>query len=113
MTNSNSSVTIAPPDIGTETDESFEDLMRERIIHILTVYPIISYSMLQVGVGTSMPSSMWRPILKNLIQEGRVIEDHLYANSPRGRAQTYTQLRLRGTVVTFAAVVPFNNNPIE
>lgn len=69
-------------------------LTREKIIHVLTVWPRLSPSMLQIGLGTGLSSRLWRPILETLITEGIVIREEVTARSPIGRDQSYTILSL-------------------
>lgn len=74
-----------------------EKTIRERIVHILTVYPKISVSMLQIGVGTSLAPRLWKPVLEQLITEGIVVREQLNYTSPTGREQLYTSLKLSTT----------------
>lgn len=46
--------------------------VRERIIELLTVYPRISPTMMQGGLGPQIRASVWRRALQDLIDEGRV-----------------------------------------
>lgn len=71
-----------------------EKTIREKIIHVLTVYPKISVSMLQVGVGTSLMPALWKPILSDLIKEGIIKEERVQHTTPTNRQQTYTVLSL-------------------
>ena len=67
---------------------------RERILHALEIFPFISGSMLNQAIGTSTPTKLWKPLLEQLIAEGKVKETHIHAKSPTGRAQTYTVIHL-------------------
>jgi len=69
-------------------------VIRERIIHTLRVFPKLSPSMLNVGIGTSVPGSLWRPELERLKAEGIVIEDTVVMETPARRTQSYTVLSL-------------------
>lgn len=71
-----------------------ESVARERILHVLSVYPAISHSMLQIGVGTSYPPSVWKPVLDALIAEGIVKQIPIQAITPSQRAQAYNVLCL-------------------
>lgn len=64
--------------------------LRAKILHTLSVYPFLSSSMVHVGIGTSTPTSLWKPILEALIQEGRICELQIQRKSPLSRAQSYT-----------------------
>lgn len=88
-------VEISPPNVQVENGEhSAEETIRQKIIHILKIYPIISHSMLQIGLGSSLPPSIWRPVLSAMIEDDEIVEDHLFLTTPTGRQQTYTQLKL-------------------
>lgn len=68
--------------------------IRKRILHVLSIYPKLSHSMLQVGIGTALSPKMWRPILDDLIEEGAIQEDTIVAVGPTERTQSYTILEL-------------------
>lgn len=63
--------------------------VRERILHTLSIYPFISSSMLHIGIGTSNPVTLWRPILAELVAEGVVVVTQVSATTPQQRAQSY------------------------
>jgi hypothetical protein len=69
--------------------------VKERILHILSVYPQISQSMLQISLG--MPVASWKPVLEHLIKGGEVLRDTVVINAPSGRMQTHTIIRLTET----------------
>ena len=70
-----------------------EDMIRQRILHTLWIYPKLSPSMLQVGIGTSFPPALWHPVLESLIMDGTVIRAQVQATNPISkREQTYTIL---------------------
>jgi hypothetical protein len=68
--------------------------LRSKIIHVLSVYPQLSPSMLQVGLGTSLPPNIWKPHLDELIEEGVILRTQRVVESPIGRAQNYVILEL-------------------
>lgn len=74
-----------------------EQWIVDRITHTLTIYPRLSNSMLQVGVGTSLPPSVWKPILQRMIDTGSVQRKQITAQTPDGRSQVYTILSLTVT----------------
>jgi len=65
-----------------------------KINHILTIFPRLSHAMIQVGLGTSLPVRLWRPILDEMIAEGTVIVEDVAAETPAGRKQQYTVFQL-------------------
>ena len=85
--------TQSPP----EVHEIEADQIGEKILHLLGIFPKISPSMMQIGIGSSLPASIWRASLSRLIEEGKVVEDILVSTSPTGRTQTYTIIRLSST----------------
>lgn len=75
-----------------------DQIIREKILQTLSIYPRISPTMLQVGIGTSITPRMWHPILDKLIEEGLVKRDARQApNNISGRDQTYTIISLAST----------------
>lgn len=83
-----------PPDVD-EVEVSEEDVER-RILHILTVYPVISPTMLQSGLGPYMKPRVWRPVLQALIANGQVVEGQDSRQTPIGRYNSYAKLYLPG-----------------
>lgn len=49
-----------------------EEMIRQRIVHTLRIYPQLSHSMLQVGIGTGLSPTLWHPVLEKMIEEGIV-----------------------------------------
>lgn len=82
-----------------EGEEDFVPLtaeghIRERLIHVLHIYPGISPSMLQVGIGTAISPKMWHPVMDQLKAEGLVKETEVMAQAPNGRDLTHKKLSL-------------------
>jgi len=77
-------------------------VLRSRILHLLTIYPVISPTMLQCGLGPSVKPQLWRPILQRLIDTGEVIQENQDATTVIGRYNSYTKLSLPGTKVKLA-----------
>lgn len=77
-----------------------ENVVRERIRHVLAIYPRISRSMLQVGIGTSMPPAIWGPVLERMIAEGEITAENASHSTPAGRHQSYAILQLASLRVT-------------
>lgn len=71
-----------------------------RILHLLKIYPLISPTMLQSGLGPSTKPENWRPVLVDLVQRGVVIEEQQSMQTPSERYNTYTKLSLPGTTVS-------------
>lgn len=71
-----------------------ESLLRDKIKHVLKIYPKLSPSMLQVGIGTAMPPAFWQPVLEIMIAEGEIVREIVSARTPADRQQSYTVLSL-------------------
>lgn len=65
-------------------------LTAEKIKFILTYFPKLSHSMLQVGIGMNVPSKLWRPILEEMIIEKEVKVENVSVITPTGRSQSFT-----------------------
>lgn len=74
-----------------------DKLIHDKILHTLSIYPILSATMLQVGIGTSISPTMWRPILEQLVRDGKITRTVYQDETPGGRSQTYTRFQLAAT----------------
>ena len=84
-----------------KTEEDLDpETIKDKILHILKIYPIISPTMLQGGLGPYMKPAQWRPVLQDLIASGKVKETQRSMRTHQERYNTYTMLHLPGTVVT-------------
>ena len=61
--------------------------IRDRILFVMKIYPVISPSMLQVGIGTTFSPKLWRPVFDALVREGRIKVTSTSTLTPTGRAQ--------------------------
>lgn len=79
-----------------ETDfvPAAEKIIRDKIIQTLTIWPRLSMSMLQVGIGTALTPKLWHPVMDRLLADGVVIKEEIRAKSTLGRDQTYVVVRL-------------------
>ena len=68
--------------------------IKEKIVHILLIYPVISPSMLQAGLGPQVVAGLWRPLLEELITHEVIKRESVTMKSPAGRNITYIQLSL-------------------
>lgn len=75
------------PDSG-EVDAS-ATLVRDRIIHTLLIYPKLSLTMIQMGIGTSIAPALWKPILAAMQDEGIIKLTNCNYSTPSGRWQAY------------------------
>ncbi len=71
-----------------------EEEIETKIIHLLGIYPIISPTMLQGGLGPQLKPALWRPVLTDLIERGIVVTDVESMTTPTGRYNDYTKLSL-------------------
>ena len=87
----------------TQTDDTTSDdtevPFRDKIIHVLSIYPTISPTMLQMGLGPGISPKIWRPHLQALIDEGVVVQDSVAKQSPMGRYHQYQRLQLSPEVL--------------
>jgi hypothetical protein len=74
--------------------------VKTKILHVLSIYPVISPTMLQGGLGAYIKPKIWRPALEALIDEGKVVETQEGVMTPYDRYNTYTKLSLPDTRVT-------------
>ena len=81
------------------TEETLPPNFEERIIHILTHYPIISRTMLQGALGPQAKPVDWKPVLTRMIADGKVVELSEDTVLPNGRHHTYAKLHLPGIEV--------------
>lgn len=84
--------TAIEPDKIPVDDEDKE--IREKIVHVLSIYPIISPTMLQAGLGPTLAPAKWRPSLEVMIANGTVKRNTVTVKSPTGRHNSYSKLRL-------------------
>lgn len=73
--------------------------IQEKILFILNLYEPLSPSMLQIGIGTSIPPSMWKPSYNALLRKGVIIERQETHETPTGRNNTYTFIELSPLIV--------------
>ncbi len=76
--------------------------IRAKILHLLRIYPIISPTMLQGGLGPAMRPAKWRPIYQELIAEGLIVVTPRSLQTHQERFNTYTCVQLKGTKVVLA-----------
>lgn len=70
------------------------DAVRDKILHVFNIYPKISPSMLQISLN--IKAAIWRPVLEELIEQGKVKRSTIVAPTPAGRHQSYTVLKFVG-----------------
>lgn len=69
-------------------------LLRGKIQHVLSIYPKLSHSMLQVAMG--IPAREWRPVLNQMVKEGIISISTAEYETPTNRNQQYTIIALAG-----------------
>lgn len=77
-----------------EMDDDDIMVLKGKLRHILTIYPRLSHSMIQVAMG--IPAREWRPVLQMMISEGEVTTNSVELETPAGRIQQYTIIALAG-----------------
>lgn len=68
--------------------------IRDKIVHVLTHFPILSPSMLQVGIGPNTPPRQWHPELDRLIREGKVLRETKGVEDAAGQYRSITRISL-------------------
>jgi len=78
---------------GNEEAES-DSALGEKIVFTLTLFPRLTPTMLQVGIGPHVPPRRWRPILERLVTEGKISREERGVTTPIGQYRTVTILSL-------------------
>lgn len=77
-----------------DTVQDATKLMEEKILHVFQTYPTISPSMLQITLGSSLPTAMWKPVLEALIEQGKLFRYFRTVTNPNGRSNSATILSI-------------------
>lgn len=80
--------------MNTNNPTQYADI-HNRIIHVLTLYPKVSPTMLQMGLGPQTETKIWKPILEEMILKDVIVREFVTLLSPGGRWKSYTFLSLR------------------
>lgn len=70
-------------------DFSNPDLLAEKLIFSLAVYPRLTSSMLQIAVGMHVSQRLWRPVLQKLVQQGTVKHIEQEVVTPVGQYRNF------------------------
>jgi hypothetical protein len=76
--------------VGEEVINSIES----QILETMEVFPKISPTMLQSGLGPSLKPALWRPALRRLIQQGRIVQKAEFPPAGSQRTRPFTVLEL-------------------
>lgn len=71
-----------------------QEHVRQKILLTLKIYPKLSRSMLQIGIGTGLPPIIWGPVLDQMVERGEIVIDLVVALSAGGRNLTHNVIRL-------------------
>ncbi len=71
-----------------------DQTIREKIEHLLRIYPRISQMMLQVGIGPSISPDMWRPVLQQMTDAEVVKQRSESLRHPNGRTYIHKIIEL-------------------
>lgn len=63
---------------------------KARILHSLQVFPFLAASQLHQSIGSATSTKLWRPLLEELIEDGKIVVTHIQEVTPSGRTQSYT-----------------------
>lgn len=80
--------------------------IRARIMFVMRIYPRLSASMIQVGIGPHTKPDIWRPILEEMVEEGVLIRKYIPTTTPKGTYRTVSVLELRPEHVRLIDVQP-------
>jgi hypothetical protein len=86
-----------------EKVQATEEEVEAKILHLLNIYPVISPTMLQSGLGPYTKPSLWRPVLARLIANGQIVESQESLQTPSERYNTYVKLSLPRVTVNIPA----------
>lgn len=77
-----------------EIADDVREEIAAKIVHLLGIYPVISPTMLQGGLGPSLKPALWRPVLDGLVESGVVVKETESLMTPAERYNEYTKLSL-------------------
>lgn len=77
-----------------EINDQAAKAIEDRILHILDYFPKVSPSMLQISLGSGIPTSLWHGILDKLVTEERLYRYKITRISPAGRQQIQTVISI-------------------
>lgn len=67
-----------------------EEVIKNKILFILSNFPKVSPSMLQIGLGSGLLTSVWHEVLEKMIADKIIFRYHKSVTSPTGRTQNQT-----------------------
>jgi hypothetical protein len=70
------------------------DVVEQKIMEIITVYPRISPTMLQAGLGPSLSPELWRPALEKLIRRNLVSQTAEFPPAGSKRTRPFAVIEL-------------------
>lgn len=70
--------------------KSPDTVIEDKILHILDHFPRVSPSMLQISLGSGIPTALWHPTLERLIKEGAIYRTQKSVKGPTGRLEAKT-----------------------
>lgn len=80
-------------------NQASDQEIEAKILHLLNIYPVISPTMLQSGLGPYTKPALWRPVLARLVEEGKIVESQESLQTPSERYNSYSKLSLPGVTV--------------
>jgi hypothetical protein len=84
------------------------NIIQAKILYTLSIYPRLSASMLQTGIGPAIPPAIWRPVLEGMIAKNWIQETQINRRGPGGRANSPKILSLTALGLT---MVPNDDGP--
>lgn len=66
------------------------EAIEAKILHSLEVFPYLSRGMIQQGLGPGCQPKFWDPVLRRLVEQGKIKTVETTVASPGGRALSKT-----------------------
>lgn len=86
------------------------EYVQAKILYTLSIYPKLSHSMLQTGIGPGIAPTIWRPALAHMIEKRWIKEEQIQAKGVSGRANSPKVLSLTDEGMIAAGLVPDTMN---
>ncbi len=70
------------------------DQLREQLVHLLGIYPILSTTMIQSFLGAKVRPKVWKPVLEEMIKDGVLVREWVISENYFGQLRSYTCISL-------------------
>ncbi len=96
----------------TKPPKEADTVIEQKILHILDHFPKITPSMLQISLGSGIPTTLWHSILDELVEKGTIHRYRKMVITPTGRQQVQTVISKDPPAITDILImddVPVDN----